>query len=123
MSLAQPPTVCAKCGHGTISSGACARCGLLVENWPTYTETVRSHPYLDARWAKLVAAWDEDVAHTRFLDEAARLEALDVAAGRFRARLREDPNDPRAAAGLERSAILAERIHALGSQVNRPTNT
>jgi hypothetical protein len=109
MSIA---SACPKCGRERKpGEDACARCGLLVARWATFATAAPAHPELDALWAAVDAGWDDDAAHARFLDEAARLGALDVAAARYGKRLRQE-NDARARVGLERAALLAERLHA-----------
>lgn len=105
-------TVCPKCERERRpEEAACARCGLLVARWPRFQPPPIAHELVDASWAALEALWEDDSAHARFLDEASRAEALDVAATRYRERARKQPGDERARAGLTRAALLAERLH------------
>lgn len=76
-------------------------------------------PVIDAPWAKLQAAWDEDAAHAKFLDAAAAADALDVAAAHYRRRRDANPDDARAKSGLERTLMLAQRIYQARAQSER----
>ncbi len=42
-------------------------------------------PVLEALWARVLEAWDDDKAHTALLEHAMRAEALPEIAGRYRA--------------------------------------
>ncbi len=105
-------TVCPKCGEERRpGADACRRCGLLVSRWATFKKDILpAVPVLDALWAKLEADWENDALHARFLDEAATLGSLDLAAARYRARLRRG-DDPRAQAGLDRAVRLVLQLH------------
>lgn len=80
-------------------------------------------PVIDAPWAKLEAAWNEDGAHARFLDAAAAADALDVAAAHYRRRRDANPDDERATSGLERTLMLAQRIYQARAQAERTPPT
>ncbi len=103
------PANCPKCQRTPLpNEAACGRCGLKRSRWATFAEELPSHPVLDALWKKVEEAWDDDACHTRFIDEASALGALDLAAARYRKRLRSSDgnDDPRAQAGLDRAARL-----------------
>jgi hypothetical protein len=70
------------------------------------------HPALDGLWANVEADWENDAAHARFLDQAAVLGTLDIAAARYRQRLKKDA-DPRAQAALDRAVRLALEIQGV----------
>jgi hypothetical protein len=107
------PTACPKCQtERRPGQDACATCGLLVARWPGFTLCLPDEPLLDERWRALERSWQDPALHAQFLDEAARLDALDLAAARYRARLRARPGDEQAEAGLERAARLVERLQA-----------
>jgi hypothetical protein len=115
------PSHCPKCqAEARPGAVGCARCGLLVSRWESFVVDVPSHPALDAMWETLAAGWDDDAAHRRFLDAAALVDALDVAAARYRERLRDTPADARAQAGLERAARLAQSLHETRTRAERP---
>jgi hypothetical protein len=95
----------------------------LVARWEDFAAAAPPpplDPLLDAPWAALDAAWDEDSAHARFLDAAAAADALDVAASHYRRRRDANPGDARARAGLERTLLLAQRIYQARAQAERP---
>jgi hypothetical protein len=91
-----------------------------VARWEGFALDVPTHPALDQPWAELVAAWDDDSAHARFLEAAATADALDVAAARYRQRRQADGEEPRAQKGLERAANLAQRLYQMRARSERP---
>jgi hypothetical protein len=48
-------------------------------------------PILDALWARVLEAWDDDKTHAALLEHAMRAQALPEIAGRYRS-LSEDPD-------------------------------
>jgi hypothetical protein len=107
------PTVCPKCQRERRpGEDACARCGLTVTRWESFTDEVAPHPAIDAAWAELESRWNDADAHRRFLDLAASADGLDLAAAHYRKRLKGDPSDERARKQLERASALAETMHA-----------
>lgn len=115
------PTVCPKCQKERLpGEDACARCGLLVARWEGYAVEAPTHPALDEPWRALEAAWGDDAAHARFLETAAAVDALDVAAARYRARRLADPSDARAERGLSRAVAMAQTLYVARAQAERP---
>jgi hypothetical protein len=57
-------------------------------------------PVLDALWARVLAAWDDDNPHAALLDHALRAQALPELAGRYRSLA----NDP------ERGALAQKKL-------------
>ncbi len=107
------PTVCPKCQRERRpGDDACARCGLTVTRWESFTDEVAAHPALDAAWAELEPRWSDPDAHRRFIELAASADALDLAAAHYRRRLKADSSDERARKGLARAGSLAESLHA-----------
>jgi hypothetical protein len=83
-----------------------------VSRWAGFVAPSLEHPALDGLWAKVEADWENDAAHARFLDQAAVLGTLDIAAARYRQRLKKDA-DPRAQAALDRAVRLALEIQGV----------
>jgi hypothetical protein len=115
------PSRCPKCQQERRDgASSCPRCGLVVVRWERFAATAPPiDPVLDAPWASLEAAWADDAAHSRFLDAAAGADALDVAAAHYRRRRQADPDDARAAGGLERTLLLAQRIYQARAEAER----
>jgi hypothetical protein len=113
---------CPKCGRERRpGEEACARCGLRTALWDGWREEMPSIPALDEAWEKLQHEWEDERAHRRFLEQAAQLDALDLAAAHYRQRRRENPNDARAEEGLKRAAQLAVNVYAQKAQAERTT--
>jgi len=91
-----------------------------VARWDGFALDIPTHPALDQPWAELMAAWDDDTAHARFLEAAATADALDVAAARYRQRRQADRDDLKAQKGLERAATLAQRLYQMRARSERP---
>jgi hypothetical protein len=92
----------------------------LVAHWERFAASAPPpDPVIDAPWADLQAAWDDDGAHAKFLDAAAAADALDVAAAHYRRRRDANPEDARAAGGLARTLMLAQRIYEARAQAER----
>jgi hypothetical protein len=105
--------VCPKCGTSAApDEEACVRCGLRTSLWSSYRDEIPGHPPLDDEWPGLQAAWEDEVAHSRFIEIAARTDGLDVAAARYRSVLRSRPDDEIAKRAIARVAMLVERVHA-----------
>jgi hypothetical protein len=106
-----PPTICPKCNRERLpGEDACSRCGLLVARWASFAAAeAPSHPVLDGLWGKVEESWEDDARHARFLEEAASVGGLELAAHRYRNRLRHE-NDARAQAGLERAVKMAIQL-------------
>ena len=117
LGIVAAATVCPKCGYERPGGAdACPRCGLLVSRWSGYLAPSLEHPALDVLWAKVEADWDDDGPHARFLDQAATLGALDVAAAHYRRRLLQSEaagGDARAQAGVDRAVRLALEIQGV----------
>ena len=78
------------------------------------------HPALEEPWQKLQASWHEDAAHTRFLELAATVDGLDVAAAKYRGRQILQPHDERAAKGLSRAVNMAQTLYQAKAAAERP---
>jgi hypothetical protein len=113
-------TVCPKCQRERRpGDDACARCGLLLSRWESYSDEVAAHPAIDAAWSALESSWEDADAHRRFLELCAGADGIDLAAAHYRARLRRASDDSRARAGLERALTLVERLHAARVDADR----
>ena len=114
-------TVCPKCQRERLpAEDSCARCGLLVTRWDGYAAEEPTHPALEEPWKALEAAWQDDDGHARFLELAARSDALDVAAAKYRKRKVADPHDGRAQRGLERVVGMAQTLYVARARAERP---
>jgi hypothetical protein len=82
----------------------------LVSRWAGWSVDLSGEPQLSALWARLEEAWDDDPRHAAFLDAAAGLGALDLAAAHYREALRRRPGDVRAQAGIDRAVRLALQL-------------
>ena len=115
------PTACPKCQRERLPGvDACARCGLLVARWEGFAVEEPSHPALEEPWRKLEAAWNDDKAHSAFLELAATVDGLDVAAAKYRKRKLAAPDDGRAERGLERAVTMAQTLYVARAQAERP---
>lgn len=114
-------TACPKCRRERIpGEDACARCGLLVARWEGFTAEEPSHPALEAPWDKLQSAWSDEAAHGAFLELAAAVDGLDVAAAKYRRRSLAEPGDARAERGLARAVTMAQTLYVARAQAERP---
>ena len=114
------PTTCPKCQRERRpGEEACARCGLLVVRWQGFVPELPSVPEADAAWQALQGEWESADAHRRFLETASALDALDVAAARYREARRDRPGDAKADEGLRRAVSLAESLYAQKAQSAR----
>jgi hypothetical protein len=68
---------------------------------------VSSHPVVDDAWTALLATWQDEHAHKRFLEATATAGALDLAAARYRSVVDDPERASRAAEGLMRASTLA----------------
>ena len=115
------PTACPKCQRERLpGEDACARCGLLVARWEGFAAEEPTHPGLEEPWHKLEASWDDDKAHGAFLELAATLDALDVAAAHYRRRQLAAPEDERAKRGLARAVTMAQTLYVARAKAERP---
>jgi hypothetical protein len=78
------------------------------------------HPALEEPWERLQAAWHDDAAHTRFLELAATVDGLDVAAAKYRKRKLAEPDDEKAEKGLQRAINLAHTLYVAKAEAERP---
>lgn len=105
---ASPPTECPKCGLTPLAGDACARCGLLVARMAAWSEDAAVAPSLAAAWEACLAAWDDPAAHDRAASVALTVGEQPWLARRYRAYLRDHPDDAVAAARLARVARIAQ---------------
>lgn len=107
------PRECPKCRHERQpGQDACARCGLLVARWEGFQPELPSLEPVDRAWAELLASWSDEGAHRRFLELAAQVDGLDVAAALYKQRSLAEPDDGRAREGLARAVTLAQERYA-----------
>ena len=114
-------TSCPKCQRERVpGEDACARCGLLVARWEGFAVEEPAHPALEEPWQKLEQSWSDDAAHSAFLELAATVEGLDVAAAQYRRRKLADVTDARAERGLQRAVTMAQTLYVAKAQAERP---
>jgi hypothetical protein len=114
-------TACPKCQRERVpGEDACARCGLLVTRWEGFAAEEPTHPALEEPWQKLLSTWDDDAAHTRFLELAATVEGLDVAAAKYHKRKLAEPGDEKADKGLSRAVNMAHTLYVARAEAERP---
>lgn len=102
---------CPKCGTpAPPSASACARCGLARSRFAGFASSADSEvpPELAARWQAVVASWDDDEAHDRFLQAGLAVQAFPYMARCYRAAVRERGNDEVAQQRLDDIARRAE---------------
>lgn len=118
------PTVCPKCQRERMpGEDSCARCGLLVARWEGFAAEEPTHPALDEPWRALGASWQDEAAHKRFVELAASVDALDIAAALYRQRQRAVPDDTRAADGLARAVSMAQTLYVTRAELERVPGT
>jgi hypothetical protein len=93
---------------------------LLVARWEGFAVEEPTHPALEQPWDKLQETWSDDAAHSAFLELAATVEGLDVAAAKYRRRKLADPSDARAERGLARAVTMAQTLYVAKAQAERP---
>lgn len=114
-------TACPKCQRERMpGEDACARCGLLVARWEGFAVEEPTHPALEEPWKKLEASWSDDAAHSAFLELAATVEGLDVAAAKYRRRKLAAPEDDKAERGLQRAVSMAQTLYVAKAKAERP---
>lgn len=112
---------CPKCQRERApGEDSCARCGLLVARWEGFAVEEPTHPALEQPWETLQASWSDDAAHSAFLELAATVEGLDVAAAKYRRRKLADASDARAERGLARAVTMAQTLYVAKAQAERP---
>jgi hypothetical protein len=99
---------CPRCGVENAGLEACPRCGLKREFRAKFAEGAALPEGLVAAWETVVSRWDDAAAHAVFLETCAQAEALDLAAGRYRAWLEDPARAERCRAALDRIVALAE---------------
>jgi hypothetical protein len=114
-------TSCPKCQRERLpGEEACARCGLLVARWEGFAAEEPSHPALEEPWRTLEAEWASAEAHARFIELAATVDGLDVAAAKYRRRVVTNPGDAVARRGLERAVGMAQTLYVARAKAERP---
>ena len=91
-----------------------------MARWDGFAVEEPSHPALEEPWRKLEAAWDDDKAHTAFLELAATVDGLDVAAAKYRRKKLAAPEDAKAERGLARAVTMAQTLYVARAQAERP---
>ena len=91
-----------------------------MARWEGFAVEEPSHPALEEPWHKLEAAWDDDKAHSAFLELAATVDGLDVAAAKYRRRKLAAPEDAKAERGLARAVTMAQTLYVARAQAERP---
>jgi hypothetical protein len=67
-------------------------------------------PVLDALWARVMEAWDDDKPHHAALEHALRVQALPDLAGRYRALVDDPAKGPRAKKRLDAIVVAATQM-------------
>ncbi len=79
-------------------------------------------PILEALWAKVLTAWDDDKIHAALLDQALRAQRLPELAGRYRA-LRDDAEKGEIAKKRIDAIVTAATTMLFAMKTPRPTKT
>lgn len=117
-------TACPKCQRERVPGAeACSRCGLLVARWEGFAVEEPTHPLLEEPWQKLEQSWTDDAVHSAFLELAATVDGLDVAAAKYRRRVLAAPDDLRAERGVARAVTMAQTLYVARAQAERPPRT
>jgi ribosomal protein L32 len=103
-----PVRVCPKCGNSPVNGAACTRCGLAVERMDGWSEDTQVPDEIAAAWAACLAAWTDSGLHDRVASLSLTHSSQPWLARRYRAILRERPDDAIAAARLERVGRIAQ---------------
>lgn len=99
---------------------SCGRCGLLITRWEGFAHVEPTHEALEQPWIELQTAWSDPSAHVRFLELAAMVDGLDVAAARYRRVSLERPDDEVAQTGLRQSVERAHTLYVTRARLERP---
>jgi hypothetical protein len=78
-----------------------------------------SDPVLEALWARVMQAWDDDATHAALLAHAARTQGLPEIAGRYRA-LVDDPDRGRAAKKRLEGVVITATEMLMSMKTPRP---
>lgn len=103
-----PVRTCPKCGNAPVTGAACARCGLAVERMDGWSEDTQVPDELAAAWAACLADWNDVALHERIASLSLTHSVQPWLARRYRAILRERPDDAIAATRLERVGRIAQ---------------
>ncbi len=120
---------CPKCGLAPVTAAACPRCGLAVERMDGWHEDTQVPEELAEAWAACQAAWTDGALHERVASLALTHSQQPWLARRYRAILRERPDDAVAAERLDRvariaqAAVLASGIAPRASSFSRGSST
>lgn len=101
-----PEGFCPKCvARRRPGVKACPSCGLLFANFRPADQEVA--PEVASAWRELLDAWQDDLAHDRFLRLALADGQMVAAARLYRIQLAQHPDDPFAARGRDEVVRLA----------------
>lgn len=120
---------CPKCGLAPVTGEACSRCGLAVAHMDGWHEDTGVPEELAEAWGACVAAWSDVATHERVASLALTHSQQPWLARRYRAILRERPDDAVAAERLDRvariaqAAVLASGIAPRASRFGRGSST
>ena len=102
-------TLCPKCWTEQPASDACRKCGLVYAKWQgNLGEDDEYTGIAGEMWAKCEEKWDDAARHDAFLMFCRREGSLPFAAARYRAALKNKPDDPVARKRLDELVKLAE---------------
>ena len=79
-------------------------------------------PVLDALWARVLEAWDDDKAHAALLDHAIRAQALPDVAGRYRS-VADDPDKGALAKKKLDAIVMAATQMLMSMKTPKPGKT
>lgn len=120
---------CPKCGLAPVTADACSRCGLAVERMEGWHEDTQVPEELAEAWGACLATWSDTAAHERVASLALTHSQQPWLARRYRAILRERPDDTVAADRLDRvariaqAAVLASGVAPRSSRFSRGSST
>ena len=101
-------TECPKCGHRAVTGEACPRCGLSRARMAAWSEDTTVTPTLLAAWEACLADWNNPDLHDRAASLSLTVTEQPWLARRYRAVLRDRPDDAIATARLARVGKIAQ---------------
>lgn len=111
------PSPCPKCGAPRPDRPDCPRCGLIFDRWDPDRFAIPADPVLDPLWREVEEHGEDPKRHLAFVTAARSSGKLDIAAGRYSERLRQNPDDQEAMRQLTR---ITAAVQADGLRSERP---
>jgi DNA-directed RNA polymerase subunit RPC12/RpoP len=99
---------CPKCGLRPVTGAACARCGLEVGRMATWVASDTATDRLVVAWEDCITHWDDAAVHDHAASLALTLDEQPWLARKYRAILRDRPDDAIARYRLERIGKIAQ---------------